>query len=152
MDFQVVWSTETPGERHVSFSGDRTPCRGGLRVVEAQPIYESQLDNVSCHTCGAYVCFDMKAAQAAAVRYVSRAASTAKWQPAEHYDFAGQIADQVAAVAFRLKRERGEWNSNMVFTEFMCSHTLATDKCPEAKLIGMTAITVLETLKEHELG
>lgn len=148
--FQVVWSTETPGERHVSFSGDRTPCNGGLSVIEAKPVPASQLKDVTCHTCGAYVRFDMEAAQDAAVRHVSQQAGTAKWDAADRYEFGGQVADLVAGVAFRLMRERGEWNSNMAFTEFMCGGGWLIDKSAEAGLIGTTAIAVLDTLKERE--
>lgn len=148
--FQVSWSRKTPGETHVSFSGDRTPCNGGLPVIEAKPVYASKLKDVSCEVCGAYVLFDMEAARQAAVKYVREQAGTAKWDELTRMEFGSKVADLAAGVAFRLQQEHGRWNSNHAFSEFMAGGGWMTDGSPEAGLIGMTAIAVLDVLKERE--
>ncbi|WP_340376630.1 hypothetical protein U5640_16930 [Streptomyces sp. SS7] len=148
VEFQVAWCESTPGEVHVTFSGHMTPC--DKRVFEASPVYASKLKDVTCEVCGAYVLFDMEAARKAAEQYVTNHAGTAKWSDLDRIEFAGNAMERAAGVAFRLKRERGEWNSNMAFSEFMAGGGWMTDKSPEAGLIGMTAIAVFDNLKERE--
>lgn len=150
VDFQVSWSTKTPGERHVTFSGHRTPCGDGLPVIEAKPVYASKLKDVDCPVCGAYVLFDMEAARSAAQVYVNGLASTAKWTGLERIEFAGKVTERAAGVAFAVQRKHGRWNSNSAFSEFMGSVGLMTDESADARLIGMTALAVFEALKERE--
>jgi hypothetical protein len=150
VDFQVSWSRTTPGKTHVSFSGDRTPCNDGLPVIEAKPVYASKLKDVDCHVCGAYVLFDMEAARKAAEEYLSGHAGTATWGGLDRIAFAGNVADRVAEVAFSIQREYGRWGSNHAFSEFMARGGVMADESSEARLIGMTAITVLDALKERE--
>jgi hypothetical protein len=51
MGFQVAWSEKTPGVTHVSFSGHLTKC--GNPVIEATPVYDSKLEDVTCEECAA---------------------------------------------------------------------------------------------------
>jgi hypothetical protein len=148
VDFQVSWSKKTPGETHASFSGDRTPC--GLHVIEAKPVYTSKLKDVDCHVCGAYVLFDMDTARKAAEEYVTGHAGTAKWSGLGRIEFASDVTDRAAGVAFAVKRKHGSWNSNHALSEFMAGGGWMTDESPEARLIGMTAIAVFEALKERD--
>ncbi|MFC9591547.1 hypothetical protein ACFTUC_17375 [Streptomyces sp. NPDC056944] len=147
--FQVAWSVKTPGVTHVSFSGDRTPCGGGLPVIEARPTYESRLREVRCEYCAAYVFFDMEAARSAAQQYVNEAPGTRDWDGLTRIEFAGMVVDQVAGAAYRVQRQHGKWNTNHAFSDFMAFSGLMTGKSPDAKLIGLTALAVLESLKER---
>ncbi|MEV0471018.1 hypothetical protein [Streptomyces prunicolor] len=144
--FQIAWSESTPGERHVTFAGHMTPC--DKRVIEAKPVYDSKPEDVTCRTCGAFLIFDMTPAKATAVEHVRTQPGTSKWGNYDIYEFAHNVADLVAGVAWQVKREHGSWNSNHVFSEFMAGGGWMTDKSPEAGLIGTTALAVLEVLKE----
>jgi hypothetical protein len=146
MGFQIAWSTKTPGERHVSFSGHRTAC--GLSVIEASPVYESKAKDVTCRPCGGLLTFDMEPARKAAVEHVGSQPGTSKWEDYARFEFAVQVAELVAGVAWLVKRDHGSWNSNHVFSEFMAGGGWMTDKSPEAGLIGTTALAVLEVLTE----
>ncbi|MER6382118.1 hypothetical protein ACWDBD_38760 [Streptomyces sp. NPDC001118] len=147
MGFQTAWSESTPGERHITWSGHRTPC--DLSVIEAKPVYDSKPSDVTCRTCGGYLMFDVEAARKAAVEHVTRETSPAHWDsPAELYGFTRQVAELVAGVAWQVKREHGTWNTNHVFSEFMAQGGLMTDMSPEARLIGSSAQAVLEVLTE----
>ncbi|MFD4646349.1 hypothetical protein ACFRJ3_34990 [Streptomyces sp. NPDC056696] len=152
VEFQVSWSRETPGQTHVSFSGDRTPCNDGLHVIEAKPFYASKLKDVDCHVCGAFVLFDIEPARTAARNYVNDHPATAKWEIYERFEFASSVTERAAGVAFAVQREHGRWNSNHAFSEFMAGAGLMTDKSADAGLIGMTALAVFEALKEREVS
>ncbi|MEV5883068.1 hypothetical protein AB0L74_10175 [Streptomyces sp. NPDC052020] len=146
MSFQIAWSLDTPGVKHVTFSGHRTTC--GLSVYEAKPVYESTPAEVSCRTCGAHLIFDMEPALKAAVKHVRAQPGTANWDDAAIYDFAHRVGELVGEVAWQVKRDHGRWNSNHVLSEFMAGGGWMTDKSPEARLIGTTALAVLEVLTE----
>ncbi|MFE5542746.1 hypothetical protein ACFQ71_02890 [Streptomyces sp. NPDC056534] len=148
--FQVAWSTSTPGEVHVTFSGDRTPCGNGLAVFEARPTYESHLKEVTCEYCAAYVYFDMEAARSAAQSYINEAPAARTWDGLARISHAGAVADMAAGAAYRVLLQYGSWNTNSAFSDFMASVGLMTDKSPEAHLIGATAQAVLEKLSERE--
>jgi hypothetical protein len=146
MGFQIAWSEFTPNERHVSFSGHRTAC--GLSVIEASPVYESKPKDVTCRDCGAFLIFDMDPALKAAVAHVRSQPGTSGWEEYDRMEFAHHVAEKVAGVAWQVKRDHGQWNSNHVFSEFMAAGGWMTDQSPEARLIGSTAQAVLEVLTE----
>ncbi|WP_157876543.1 hypothetical protein [Streptomyces graminilatus] len=116
----------------------------------AEPIYSSELKDVSCSVCGAYVLFDVEAARKAAQQYVTDHAGTATWSGLDRIEFASNVMDRAAGVAFDVQRKHGSWNSNRAFSEFMAGGGWMTDKSHEAGLIGMTALAVFEALKERE--
>jgi hypothetical protein len=146
MEFQIAWSEGTPGERHVTFSGHMTPC--DLSVIEAEPVYNSKPEDVTCRTCGGFLTFDVEAARKAAVEHVRTNRGAREWDVEAVLSFSREVAELVAGVAWLVKRDHGSWNSNHVFSEFMAGGGWMTDKSPEAGLIGTTALAVLEVLTE----
>ncbi|MEU6765927.1 hypothetical protein ABZ916_25855 [Streptomyces sp. NPDC046853] len=146
-EFMTAYVLSTPGEVHVTFSGHMTPC--DKRVHESRPKYESKPKDVTCRTCGAYLTFNMDAAKRAALEHVRAARGVSKWSVEGIYDFSTKVAELVAGVAWLVKREHGEWNSNRVFSDFMAGGGWMTDKSPEARLTGSTGLAVLEVLNEH---
>lgn len=148
VEYQVCWSEKTPGEKHVTFSGHRTPC--GELVIEALPRYASRLKDVTCWLCGGEVTFDVEAARKVALEFVRTHPGTQKWETLGHFEFSSGVAERVAGVAWHVKKEHGSWNTNHVFSEFMAYGGYMTDNSPAARLIGNTALAVLEVLKERE--
>ncbi|MGV9693412.1 hypothetical protein ACWDUX_30390 [Streptomyces sp. NPDC003444] len=130
----------------MTFSGHRTPCRDGLSVLVAEPVYDSQLKDVSCEVCGAYVFFDMEAARIAAQKYLEQSAGTKAWDGLTRISFAEKATERAAGIAYRLQRDNGSWNSNHAFSELMAESGLMTDKSAEAGLIGMTMQAVFAAL------
>ncbi|MFF1450192.1 hypothetical protein ACFVYF_18935 [Streptomyces sp. NPDC058274] len=146
MGFQIAWSESTPGEKHVSFSGHKTAC--GLSVIEAEPVYDSKPEDVTCWLCGGALTFDVTAAQKKAVEFVRAYPGAQKWSNEGVYEFAHGVADRVAGVAWHVKKEHRSWNTNHVFSEFMAYGGYMTDDSPTARMIGLTAQAVLEVLTE----
>ncbi|MEU5425204.1 hypothetical protein AB0H73_06300 [Streptomyces olivoreticuli] len=148
MTFQTCWSAFTPGAVHITWAGHRTAC--GLSVIEAKPVSESKRDDVTCRLCGAHVLFDLEAARKAAREFVRSHSVAAKWDDALAYSFGDDVAEHVAGVVWNIRREHGKWNTNHAFSEFMAGGGWMTDRSPEASLIGLTALAVLEFLQATE--
>ncbi|MCC3766467.1 hypothetical protein [Streptomyces sp. UNOC14_S4] len=147
-NFQTCWSEATPGETHGTWSGDKTACH--LSVIEAKPEHESKLSDVTCALCGAELLFDLEGARKAAREFVRSHPAAVKLDEAAIYSFGGDLAEKAAGVAWEIQRKYGSWNSNHAFSEFMAGGGWMTEKTPEARLIGLTAIAVLEFLAAAE--
>ncbi|MGY2116660.1 hypothetical protein ACW9HR_22370 [Nocardia gipuzkoensis] len=64
---QVCWSDIDRTHRHATYSGHRTVC--DLPVIEARPIYDSSLTDLTCPVCTQHVLHNL--AREAAERYLN---------------------------------------------------------------------------------
>jgi hypothetical protein len=88
--------------------------------------------------------FDMEALVEAAREHVDGHRGTVNWDDAAKADFARAVVEQVAGLAVALRGEKP--GPNRVFSEYMASGGWMTDQSPEARLIGTTALAVLDLL------
>ena len=72
-----AWVDETPGIRHVTFSGHKTPC--DWYVIEALPVYESKLEDVTCDPCGGFVVYDVTALEKAIRTHIKADPAAKSW-------------------------------------------------------------------------
>ncbi|MEU8948806.1 hypothetical protein [Streptomyces sp. NPDC048489] len=144
--FQVAWVDETPGIKHVTFSGHRTPCDG--YVIEALPVDASRLEDVTCEPCGAFVIYDMTELERVIRAHLKEDPGSRSWQPHDVWPFASSLALKVAGLGFSLRAENP--SENRLFSEFMARTGLMTDQSDEARLVGRTVQAAIKALKPTE--
>jgi hypothetical protein len=117
---------------------------GTIRILTRRYVPQAASEPAPGTVRGELPVFDTEALVKAAREHVDGRAGTANWDEATKADFARTVVQQLADLAIELRGEKP--GSNRLFSEYMARGGWMTEQSPEARLIGTTALAVLEVL------
>jgi hypothetical protein len=148
VEFQVSWSTKTPGETHASFSGDRTPCGDGLPVIEAKPFYDSKLEDVTCVECAAHVVYDMNEAREAARKGTADMVARGALSEVDDFQLREEALRLIPPKVYAERREGKPWGA--IKTDFLLIAAGAPDHDATGGYVGMLGLAIIDSLEKSE--
>ncbi|MFK0295457.1 hypothetical protein ACIQU6_34000 [Streptomyces sp. NPDC090442] len=143
---QTCWSEATPGEKHATFSGHRTVC--GESVIEAKPIPDSRLTDITCAKCGGAVVFNTDIAAQRAQGVVDKWVKSGKASREDAMSVAELAVSTIPGKTFNSRREGDSWNK--ICTDFLVITGAATEKDNTSRFVGELGLAVLGGLEESE--